>query len=440
MPRPSARHDNRPQQREVDYDRNITALYESITDCDWDTAIAAASSNPIDAETWVVRRYEDSNEIMWRFLPIHSACARQPPSQVISALLKAYPNGAAQVDDQGMYPLHYACGNQASRDVIRLLIVAFPGAAKITDPRGMLPIHYLACWGPSSVGVIDMILVAHRDVAKVADADGNTPMQLALEGEYPEKDAVVIALKRWFDKDTPTTSSLDSTTISSVGSGDSKENNKDVDRNMPLTVGRLRQEITKLKLDKKQRDSEWEDRMNMSVGSLNMKNRELESQVESATNSLGDAQVRLEELELIVSAKDQRLKSLEAKLQETAVLLAEAEQERDGLRQTLGEVTDAHDKYKRKSEIMSDRIGSLSASLTGMMDQQEHLMHTLQSRDARLMEESAMRRASLQELLDMENQLLSDVATDDGESIEDALYKQNKEMNAIAAVIAAARG
>jgi len=122
---------------------------------------------------------------MWRFLPIHSACARKPPAELIAALLKAYPDGAKCVDDQGMYPLHYACGNQASREVVRQLIMAYPEAAKKADPRGMLPIHYVACWGPSSTAVIDMILVANRDVATAQDEDGNTPMDLALEADYP---------------------------------------------------------------------------------------------------------------------------------------------------------------------------------------------------------------------------------------------------------------
>ena len=80
--------------------------------------------DPDQAATWVVRHYEPDEEdgedeeleIMWRFLPLHSACARQPPASVVTALLCAYPDGAKCQDDQGMYALHYACGNQASRD------------------------------------------------------------------------------------------------------------------------------------------------------------------------------------------------------------------------------------------------------------------------------------------------------------------------------------
>jgi hypothetical protein len=184
-----------PSTLEVDYDKNLTELYQAITDQNWERAVIVCKTNPIQAATWVVR-YDD-DEIMWRFLPIHSACARQPPASVIQALLKAYPDGAKCVDDQGMYALHYACGNQASRDVIRLLLVNFPDAAKLPDPRGMLPIHYLACWGPSSVSVVDMLLVAHRDVLTARDEEGNTPLDLAREGDYPDRQAVISALKKW---------------------------------------------------------------------------------------------------------------------------------------------------------------------------------------------------------------------------------------------------
>jgi biopolymer transport protein ExbB/TolQ len=190
-----------PSSLEVDYDVNITPLYQAICNCDWDLAVQHVKTHPHEARTWVVRHYEgEEKEIMWRFLPIHSACARDPPANVISALLKAYPEGSACVDDQGMYALHYACGNQASREVIRLLLVANSMAAKCADPRGMLPIHYLACWGPSSVSIIDMVMVANRDVGKAQDYDGNTPLDLAMEGDYPERNAVVSVLKRWLEK------------------------------------------------------------------------------------------------------------------------------------------------------------------------------------------------------------------------------------------------
>jgi hypothetical protein len=170
---------------EVDFDKNVTRLYESISASDWDVALSDVVNNPKEAKTWVVRHHEDG-QIAWRFLPIHSACARQPPENLMNELLSAYRHGAQCRDDQGMLPLHYACGNQASTETIRLLILAYPDGATIADPNGMLPLHYIAQWGPSSMEAVEALLFAHRNALKVRDNEDKTPMDLAREGEYSE--------------------------------------------------------------------------------------------------------------------------------------------------------------------------------------------------------------------------------------------------------------
>jgi predicted nucleic acid-binding Zn-ribbon protein len=433
---------------EVDYDKNITALYESITSCDWDVAIEAVTSRPKEARTWVVRHYEDSEDIMWRFLPIHSACARQPPASVISALLKAYPEGARCIDDQGMYALHYACGNQASREVIRLLLVANPQAAKAVDPRGMLPIHYLACWGPSSVSIVDMVLVANRDVGSIADADGNTALDLALQGEYPERDAVVSALKRWFEKskqeeEAPENQSMDAAPgLTRSASGESGAS--------PLTVSRLRQEVTKLRAAQKKRDEDFDKTMNQSVSSLKSQCYDLEKQVHSATSSLVDAQDKIESMEGALNRKqrelrekDEKIEELNSKLyrieREHEENLREIQRERDELRQTLAEVTSDCDMYKKKADHMNDRIGSLSASLSSMMEQQAELMKKVEARESKYSEIAALRRTKLQAMLDMEERFVGDSKYGDDSGVAYAFEKQAKEMDAISAVIAAMR-
>ncbi len=88
---------------EVNYENNVTALYDAISNSQWNKALGTLQHSPLEARTWVVRYKEDNTKgVMWRFLPLHSACARQPPNAVISALLQAYPGGAGSCDDQGM--------------------------------------------------------------------------------------------------------------------------------------------------------------------------------------------------------------------------------------------------------------------------------------------------------------------------------------------------
>mmetsp|Transcript_3424 Transcript_3424/g.5670 ORF Transcript_3424/g.5670 Transcript_3424/m.5670 type:complete len:469 (-) Transcript_3424:133-1539(-) len=455
------------EEYEVDYDKNITRLYEAITNCDWDIAIDAVNEMPRESRTWVVRHYEDTDDIMWRFLPIHSACARQPPAPVISALLKAYPEGARSIDDQGMYPLHYACGNQASREVVRLLLVANPQAAKITDPRGMLPIHYLSCWGPSSVSIIDMVLVANRDVGKTTDADGNTALDLAKEGDYPEKDAVVAALKRWFDKSkeyesssprsdrsgsklsyaqepTVSRSSYDAPSVSKssydMAPGLTKSSSTDSNgRESPLTVGRLRQEVAKLRSEQKKREEDHESKMTSSVSSLKSQCFNLERKVSNAANDLGEARSTAKNLEAALKRKERESTDKDDQLEELTKRLLELETERDDLRQTLTDVTDDAENHRRKADNMNDRIGSLSASLSSMMDQQADLMKTINSKESRAVEDASTRRKKLQALMDLEDRMIAASKFDNDTTVSIAFEKQAKEMDAIAAVIAAIR-
>ncbi|KAL3936160.1 MAG: hypothetical protein SGBAC_008459 [Bacillariaceae sp.] len=372
-----------PSALQVDFDKNITKLYEAITSSNWDVAMACAQQRPAEAKTWVVRHYEDqgnaAKEIMWRFLPIHSACARQPTAGVVHSLIRAYPDGARCIDDQGMYPLHYACGNQASRDVIRQLLMAYPQAAKKRDPRGMLPIHYLTCWGPSSISVVDMVLVANREVANAQDVDGNTPMDLAKEGEYPERDAVIAALNRWVTGENDMLMSL----------------NK-----LPTSEPAAKQPST-----------------------LDMMNKQMETSRGLAMTSVG-----LDEaIPKTVQEKDIEIIRLRQ-------ALAHANDESNGLRETLAELAQEHDRMKMKSVILGDRLGSLNASLYGMMEQQNTVLNSLRKREDQWNNVAQLRREKMKELLQLEEQ-------DDSEqhNLKDGLLKQTKEMEAIQAVIAAVR-
>jgi hypothetical protein len=181
--------------RQVDFDEDVTPLYEAIGKSDWDLATSLISAQ--DAATWVVRYERDAQgnklhpyRIIWRFLPIHSTCALNPPASFLRKLLSAYPDGPRTLDDQGLLPLHYACGARCCRETIYSLLMNFPQAALREDPNGMLPLHYLAQWGPDgkqgqiNMGVLDMVLVSTGDKAANCDHDGNTVERLAMNAEY----------------------------------------------------------------------------------------------------------------------------------------------------------------------------------------------------------------------------------------------------------------
>jgi len=450
----------KPSGLEVDFDRNITELYQAITSMRWNDAIEAMERNPDEAKTWVVRHYDDrgssggSRDIMWRFLPIHSACARQPPASVISALLKAYPDGAKCMDDQGMYALHYACGNQASREVIRILLMAFPDAAKLRDPRGMLPIHYLACWGPSTISVVDMVLVANRDIANARDEDGNTPLELAMEGEYAERDAVVGALKRWMNNSSKTGTSFGAT--STIATNQSQTSTKksamkiivptdekkdDYSDHGPMTSPGIvspqnfgQRTPTMQTKQQQHMDAQWEERLNSQNKLHKQELDEMNKKLQMLERELAEGNQQIAQLENTVCCKELELQQVYETLNKKEKLLENAYEERDGLRQTLADLTEQHDRFKKRNEILSDRLGSLNASLYTMMEQQQNVLNAMNAREEQWLSLSDARREKIRELVALE-----ETESPEETELKECLMKQTREMEAIQAVITAVR-
>lgn len=487
-----------PSTLEVDYEKNLTELYRAITDQDWETAIRVCEDDPVQAATWVVRHYEaeedddedqkTEQEIMWRFLPIHSACARQPPAKVISALIRAYPDGAACVDDQGMYALHYACGNQASRDVIRQLLVNFPEAAKIEDPRGMLPIHYLACWGPASVAVIDMLLVANRNVADCKDADGKTPLDLAFEGDYPERDAVVAVLEKWLKASDYETKSLRSgasnassrkstltsrsantnrsttssrrSTVSrnsaaasaSIRSKDSRRSNssrKATTRAVPVVEEEKKEDESSKKAGSVHSDlsadrrvrAENERLMLAEIDKLRSelldKNNEidgLESKLKRQEDEISSSKLEIAEVHKKLEDNAQTLLLRDRELQESIEKTEKSQYELKELQISLGDLMEKHESLQKKTTGFNDRLGSVTLSLTSITDQHRILSQVMEERGKRTRDINETRNAKLRELLAIEEEIMEYES-----KVDTCIAKQNREIEAINAMVAAAR-
>lgn len=360
--------DYAPSTLEVDFHTNITDLYKAITASDWDEAIGAVKKNPDEAKTWVVRKYDENPEKnMWRFLPIHSACARQPPASLISALLAAYPEGARCVDDQGMYALHYASGNQASREVIRALLMAFPDAAKLKDPRGMLPIHYIACWGPSSISVVDMILVANRNIGDCTDEDGNTPMDLAKDGDYTENNAVVAALRRW------STAGVNQSAESiTSGLGNTTPSYKVIGSRFKLS----------LQEEKKSEDSDGGTSC-ISPGTVG-KMRDMDDQITVM-------EIEAKEDKLEISMLQYELKQRNELIENMRKDFMMVNNECNGLRKTLADVTEQHEGLAR-----------MNSNLLAMVEQQDIVLKATRSREEQRERAGQLRKQRLQELLQMD--------------------------------------
>jgi len=156
-----------PTNQECDYDINPPGLYSAVHTRQWGLALDRIKVFPEEAKIWVHRMgieesdesvesdssrlatprnadsIVDGNEVKkvmrWRMLPIHAAIIFNAPLDVVTGLLKAYPQGTTLADDQGMLPLHLAFRAQCDEDVVLALLDVYPEAMERGDLKGRVP-------------------------------------------------------------------------------------------------------------------------------------------------------------------------------------------------------------------------------------------------------------------------------------------------------------
>jgi len=136
---------------EVDYDLNPTILYKLIESKKWNGVISRSKQEPSEAGTWISRSGKDG-KLRWKILPLHAAICFKAPKVVLLKLLKAFPEGASSVDDQGMLPMHLALKNNKVDDTfLRALLNAYPRGIQRKDKKGRVPLEMKGeaifdCW------------------------------------------------------------------------------------------------------------------------------------------------------------------------------------------------------------------------------------------------------------------------------------------------------
>jgi len=127
---------------DVDYDYNPTVLYKLIESKQWSAVINRIKLHPEEAAAWVTRRKKDGT-IRWKLLPLHAVLCLKAKSEIILAVLDAFPHAASFVDDQGKLPLHTAVKNVdiIDNEVAKALIEANPHGMFTRDTRGRIPLQ-----------------------------------------------------------------------------------------------------------------------------------------------------------------------------------------------------------------------------------------------------------------------------------------------------------
>jgi len=125
--------------------------------------------------------------IVTQILPIHRACARNTPLDVILALLAADPETAKKKDGAGRLPLHYAIRYGAGFKIIHALISVYPESVRLPTIDGSLPIHLACAYGDSeTMPLVSSLLRTFPESIRESDGHGLLPRDCACHNPNKE--------------------------------------------------------------------------------------------------------------------------------------------------------------------------------------------------------------------------------------------------------------
>lgn len=436
---------------EVDYDNKVTDLYHYISLSQWDKAFRALKRNPIEAKTWVIRYNEDDKSgIMWKFLPLHSACARQPPEYIVKALIDSYPSATELCDDQGKFALHYAAANHASVDVIQLLIEAHPNSATTSDPDGKLPLHWMTIEGPSEVKAVEVLATATKKLVDIMDDDGYTPLDYAQSGNYKYRMETIAVLsgKNPHSVRSSSTPNMESRSPvfefseglvrfpstplnSSARSVVTTATRGEASVNKSIT--KFKKQIVKLKAEIAFHQAEFEEKIVSQREEHDEAMENLEAEIDETTGEI-------KKVKLDTNSKIQYIQSNERRISSSTKEIDHFNELNTKLQRELSSAQDDFKLQKSKVEGVQMRIKSLISMLSSLIENQETISSSLRSLDDDTKKASVARRLLLQDLINedvMDMKKSSDIhrVYEYGPSIHDALLEQKNMMAKCSAVL-----
>jgi hypothetical protein len=151
----------------------VPLLFDHVTQSRWRDAIHRCMSHPQEAD------YQDPSS---GITALHAAC-RTPatPPSVIFALLKAYPRASLMhTKHYASTPLHFACWRNLPIEVILMLLSVFPMAAAQENGLGLTPLHLAA--RTKNVTVVEALLQTFPAAVRSHRVAGYTPLHLAVRG------------------------------------------------------------------------------------------------------------------------------------------------------------------------------------------------------------------------------------------------------------------
>jgi Ankyrin repeat/Ankyrin repeats (many copies) len=134
-----------------------------IQNCMWDTVMLRLESQPMAADAELAVMTRGGFMASSGFTPLHYACERKPPAEVVHALIERAPASVTtRTLPGGCLPLHVACTWYASSDVVAALVSADQNSCRVSDELGNIALHS-ACFSGADVSVVEVLLATDGD-------------------------------------------------------------------------------------------------------------------------------------------------------------------------------------------------------------------------------------------------------------------------------------
>lgn len=112
-------------------------------------------------------------------------CEHKPTFEVVSQLLRIYPNSLNEKNYGGDLPIHIACREGASKDIIHIMLEKSVETTTIQDCEGRLPLHLAACSSTIHVNSIQDLISYNERATRTPDDFGLLPLHWACTKNAP---------------------------------------------------------------------------------------------------------------------------------------------------------------------------------------------------------------------------------------------------------------
>jgi len=155
-----------------------TDLATLIKKQNWPNVLLRIEMNPHECGETLVFQTRGGYMPTAGMTPLHYACERRPPMDVIEALVAAWPEAVTtRLQPGGALPIHIGCTWHASAGVVGCLCQAEPATCRIPDELGNVPLHCAAFSG-AMAPVVDGLLRVFPKSVLARNHQGSLPSDI----------------------------------------------------------------------------------------------------------------------------------------------------------------------------------------------------------------------------------------------------------------------